>query len=194
MDAVVSHFDPEVRDREDVRQELAQDQAAIHGDIAYFEALSGDVTDAAAAVLRAEQHASILTGDRRLAHTTQTYVVMGLVASRTGDSDKARDFLESAYYLAVEEAATAEHGFWRNSSASSTESKPTIVAGPYLRRLRTVGGGAICLVLRRCRPQFAGSPNRRDAAKPNTRRGRKRLRRSLKCNRTRRTYRRPCGA
>jgi hypothetical protein len=101
LDGIVSHFPTEASERVDVRQELASNQASIQGTIASIEARRGRVRESAAAVLRAEEHASILTGDSRLPHDTQTLIVMGLLAFQNGDYDKARDFMRSAQTLAV---------------------------------------------------------------------------------------------
>jgi hypothetical protein len=101
LDEVVSHFPPEVQDREDVRQELAYNHAAMEDSIAFVEARRGRVGEAAAAVLRADEHASILTGEDREEHDTQVLIVMGMLAFQRRDYNTARRFLQSAQTMAV---------------------------------------------------------------------------------------------
>lgn len=90
-----------MQDREDIRQEMAFNHAAMEDSIAFVEARRGRVGEAAAAVLRADEHASILTGECREEHDTQVLIVMGMLAFQRRDYDTARGFLQSAQTLAV---------------------------------------------------------------------------------------------
>ncbi len=100
LDAVLERFPPESREREAVQLELAHNRATLLANIAYFEVLSGRVSEANLAVTQAAQYSVVLSGPRRFSHDAAQLEVSGAIAYLTGDVEQARLLWQQSHELA----------------------------------------------------------------------------------------------